>query len=312
MAFKSDHPVLNSQHLVFEAQKAHHYGFNESLAIKAITSVPAKALGIEYRVGYLREGFDADVVLWDRNPLEIGAHPLKVWVDGHETFTHPLFHSKQPPHHDNHPSGAPLKSKKKETSVKTAATTTTSTFAAKSEEMRIESSRVSNSYFIENLSTIYADRNVTLSADPAGDETLSLVVVVEEGLVKCMGTAKACNVTSSLHPDMKTMDAQGGVMIPGMIAAHGRLGLEEIESERVTKDGYAHFDPATGGTRAVDGLRVWKSGSKELTAAYNSGCLFGVSLPRASGFVQGQSCVFRTGAEGEYMNLKILQMERKY
>lgn len=86
VALKSDHPVLNSQHMAFEAAKATHYGLPAQEAFKAITSVPAQALGLGHRVGSLRVGYDADVVIWDRSPLELGAAPLQVFVDGLPLF----------------------------------------------------------------------------------------------------------------------------------------------------------------------------------------------------------------------------------
>lgn len=86
VALKSDHPVLNSQHLVFEAAKANHYGLPLQEAFKAVTSVPAKAIGLDHRVGSLKPGYDADVVIWDREPLTLGATPLQVFVDGIPLF----------------------------------------------------------------------------------------------------------------------------------------------------------------------------------------------------------------------------------
>ncbi|KAI8883855.1 composite domain of metallo-dependent hydrolase [Backusella circina FSU 941] len=86
VALKSDHPVLNSQHMAFEAAKASHYGLPPQEAFKAITSVPAHALGLGHRVGSLKVGYDADVVIWDRSPLEIGAAPLQVFIDGIALF----------------------------------------------------------------------------------------------------------------------------------------------------------------------------------------------------------------------------------
>lgn len=86
VALKSDHPVLNSQHMAFEAAKATHYGLPPQEAFKSITSVPAKALGLGHRVGSLKVGYDADVVIWDRNPLALGAAPLQVFVDGVSLF----------------------------------------------------------------------------------------------------------------------------------------------------------------------------------------------------------------------------------
>jgi imidazolonepropionase-like amidohydrolase len=43
---------------------------------------PAKALGIADKVGSLEPGKQADVVLWNGNPLSVYARPEMVWIDG--------------------------------------------------------------------------------------------------------------------------------------------------------------------------------------------------------------------------------------
>lgn len=53
---QSDHPVLNSRHLLYEAQQAHYYGLSANLALAAVTSTPATAMGLDYRVGYIKAG----------------------------------------------------------------------------------------------------------------------------------------------------------------------------------------------------------------------------------------------------------------
>lgn len=106
VALKSDHPVLNSQHLVFEAAKSTHYGLPPQEAFKTVTSTPANAIGLGHRVGSLKVGYDADLVIWDREPLELGATPLQVLIDGV-----PLF--------DEHPI-EPLSKKKTASSVKSS------------------------------------------------------------------------------------------------------------------------------------------------------------------------------------------------
>ena len=82
VAIKSDHPITNAQHLAFEAAKANHYGLEEKLAIASITSVPANALGLNHRIGQITTGYDADIVVWDSHPFDIGATPLEVYIDG--------------------------------------------------------------------------------------------------------------------------------------------------------------------------------------------------------------------------------------
>ena len=57
-------------------------GLSPQLALASVTSVPASAAGLSHRIGILREGADADVVLWDSHPLQLGATSRKVWIDG--------------------------------------------------------------------------------------------------------------------------------------------------------------------------------------------------------------------------------------
>jgi imidazolonepropionase-like amidohydrolase len=58
-------------------------GMKEESAWRAITLNPAHVAGIADRVGSLEPGKDADIVLFEGNPLrEIGARPRFVIVDG--------------------------------------------------------------------------------------------------------------------------------------------------------------------------------------------------------------------------------------
>ncbi|KAH9999801.1 hypothetical protein BJV77DRAFT_1058149 [Russula vinacea] len=79
---KTDHPVSNGRYLLYEAQEAYHYGLPLELALASVTTAPAAVAGLSHRLGALRPGMDADVVLWDSHPLRLGATPAAVWVDG--------------------------------------------------------------------------------------------------------------------------------------------------------------------------------------------------------------------------------------
>ena len=48
--------MINSRYLMFEAQQAHYYGLNPALALASVTAVPAKAAGMDHRVGTIAEG----------------------------------------------------------------------------------------------------------------------------------------------------------------------------------------------------------------------------------------------------------------
>jgi imidazolonepropionase-like amidohydrolase len=66
-----------------EAAKSVKYGgMSEEDAFKMVTLNPAKALHVEDKVGSLKVGKDADVVVWSDNPLSIYAKAEETIVDG--------------------------------------------------------------------------------------------------------------------------------------------------------------------------------------------------------------------------------------
>jgi imidazolonepropionase-like amidohydrolase len=72
-----------ARHLNQEAAKSVKYGgMSEDDAFRMVTLNPAKALHVADRVGSIKEGKDADLVLWNDNPLSIYAKPEKTIVDG--------------------------------------------------------------------------------------------------------------------------------------------------------------------------------------------------------------------------------------
>lgn len=67
-----------------EAAKSVKYGgMSEEDALKMVTLNPAKLLHIDKKVGSIKVGKDADVVLWSDNPLSIYAKVEKTIIDGH-------------------------------------------------------------------------------------------------------------------------------------------------------------------------------------------------------------------------------------
>lgn len=71
VALTTDHPVCRLQYLPLCAALAAKEGMGEYEALKAITINAAKICGMEHRLGSLSAGKDADLCLWDGNPLEI-------------------------------------------------------------------------------------------------------------------------------------------------------------------------------------------------------------------------------------------------
>ena len=86
VAINSDDAEM-ARRLNQEAAKTVLYGgVSEAEAWKMVTLNPAKLLHVDDRVGSVKAGKDADLVLWSDNPLSVYAKAEKTWVDGIKYF----------------------------------------------------------------------------------------------------------------------------------------------------------------------------------------------------------------------------------
>ncbi len=70
-----------------EAAKSIKYGgLSPEEAWKLVTINPARLLHIDHRTGSIREGKDADVVIWDAPPLSSRARVLQTYIDGRRYY----------------------------------------------------------------------------------------------------------------------------------------------------------------------------------------------------------------------------------
>ncbi len=82
VAFNSDDAEM-SRRLNQEAAKAVKYGnVSEEEAWKFVTLNPAKLLHLDKKIGSIKVGKDADVVLWSTNPLSVYAKAEKTIIEG--------------------------------------------------------------------------------------------------------------------------------------------------------------------------------------------------------------------------------------
>ncbi|AHH93995.1 amidohydrolase [Kutzneria albida DSM 43870] len=88
LAIMTDHPVVPIHFLVHQATLAVKEGLDSETALKAITSNPARIMGLDDRVGALKPGLDADIVLWSDDPLNVMSRALRVWIGGREVYTY--------------------------------------------------------------------------------------------------------------------------------------------------------------------------------------------------------------------------------
>ncbi|TFK32813.1 hypothetical protein BDQ12DRAFT_691931 [Crucibulum laeve] len=307
VVMKSDHPVMNSRYLLFEAQQAHYYGLPPHLALASVTSTPARAAGLGHRVGTIAEGYDADIVLWDSHPLSLGATPARVYIDGIAQLSDPHVRSKsssfqevpRTPNWDREAEDTvkweglpPLRGHKRGRKV---------VFAnVKSVWTRDENGEVMS--LLESVASATNETGVLST------------VVFEDGALICIdlpGTSCALNAK-----DAEVVDLKGGALAPGLSTFGSPLGLVEIRLEPSTNDG-AVLDPLLDGNlpsilgnetiiRAVDGLAFE---GRNALLAYRAGVTQAISAPTGTGFVQGVSAAFRVGASNALEKGAILQEE---
>ncbi|KAI8814834.1 hypothetical protein BJ742DRAFT_784580 [Cladochytrium replicatum] len=265
VAFKSDHPLSNAQHLMLDAGRAHHFGFPAHHAIRAVTMNPADRLGLGWRIGRVKPGYDADLVVWNKYPLEIGAHPIKVFVDGYETHSTP-FTPK---------SAAKAVPKSSIEVVSSPISEKTTTCSRRAGNTILDH----QTFTIANIGKLIADE---------ATEIAEAEIVVDKGFVKCFGQKGTCKASGVVY------DLAGGYVVPSAVSGPSKLGLVEIMAELSTQDGKATSSEVSG-LRAADGLGL--GNSKVLNSTFYAGVTAAFAVPSSDGLVQGVSTLFRVGAE---------------
>lgn len=81
-AIITDHPEVPVQYLPVSAAIAVREGMPYMAALEAVTIRPARYAGIADRVGSLEKGKDADIAVFDGDPLSYTAKAVMVWVNG--------------------------------------------------------------------------------------------------------------------------------------------------------------------------------------------------------------------------------------
>ncbi|KAF8973201.1 carbohydrate esterase family 9 protein [Flammula alnicola] len=300
---KSDHPVLNSRYLLYEAQQAYFYGFPENLAIASVTSNSAEVMGMGHRIGYVKEGYDADLVVWDSHPLALGATPMQVFIDGIPQLESPYAvvkpdsfqNSPRVPNFDDEAQKAityeglpPLVPKK---------------------------SPLNTTVIFKNVRTIHQfNEGVVEQIDMPQGEAIFATVVTRNGSIICYGSEEKCSASTLQEPNASVIDLDGGSISPGLVSFGSPLGLQSIDQEPSTNDGNV-YDPLRqyipdilGGDsaiiRAIDGLQY---GTRDALLAYRSGVTLAVTAPSHRRFFSGLGAAFSLGASHKLEDGAVVQ-----
>ena len=78
----TDHPVIEQKHTLIQVALFVKEGLPELEALKAVTINAAKACHIDDKVGSIKEGKDADIVIWSKHPLDIMCEAEVVILNG--------------------------------------------------------------------------------------------------------------------------------------------------------------------------------------------------------------------------------------
>ncbi|KAF2719434.1 hypothetical protein K431DRAFT_296033 [Polychaeton citri CBS 116435] len=262
--YVSDNPVINAQHVLFEAAKAYKNGLPYEVALAGVTSKSAELLGLGERVGKVVPGFDADIVVWDSDPLSVGAAPVQVWIDGVAQYKEPF--EKVLPSGKAQILGA----------VDYLGTT-------------LQKSSALGELAITGIKTSFNPAVGGLSTES------DIRILMANGRVECVGKNDFCGGqdVSSRHVKREILDLGGnGYVTPPLTAFGSFLGLVEITAEADTQDG------SNGGetfSAAIDGLSL---DTKNLEVAYDHGVTRAITAPqyRKYGGHKGVSVGFRTGS----------------
>ena len=87
----TDHPFLNCRYFLHYAAIAHKYGLPFEETLKSITINPARALGIEDRVGSLEVGKDADFLVLGGEPFSYKGAILQTYIEGQRVWEREVY-----------------------------------------------------------------------------------------------------------------------------------------------------------------------------------------------------------------------------
>ncbi|KAI0886627.1 amidohydrolase [Annulohypoxylon maeteangense] len=257
--YVSDNPVLNAQHVVFEAAKSFGYGLPYHAALAAVTTAPAERLGLGQRVGKVKPGFDADIVVWDSDPLSVGAAPVQVWIDGTAQFDDPVELRKPV---ENLSDSLP----------EVAATSDEVTYAS--------------DVIITGVSKSFLS-----PAFQSGAHSQNSTVAISGGKITCVGVCEE-ELEIASKSGIKVISLQNGYLTRPFTVFGSLLGLNGIDAEKDTDNGGS----PTVFSRGIDGLAF---DTKKLHYAQKYGVTRAISAPKYSGqgTHQGTSVGFRTAAK---------------
>lgn len=254
-----------------------------------MTSVPARSVQQDHRIGYVRPGYDADIVAWDSHPLSIGATPLQVYIDGKSTLD-----AKQV-------ADSLLKtaSQNAQKAISIPKMRPTLPKAARDNLCNGILGARGKKLVFTNIAGYLLGQPHEHASGP------DLTIVIEDGNISCINKHEVCLAAAG---DAHIINLEHGYITPGLTAVSQTLGLVEITGEQSTGDG--SVNPKAGDDEGL--IDYAKYGihleGKGFTRARMGGITKGVTPPLwGGGLIQGISVAYETSDNATILDGGILK-----
>ena len=281
----SDDGVL-ARRMNIEAAKSVRYGnMTPQDALALVTINPAKQLGVDSVTGSLKTGKHADVVVWNGSPLSVYSSADYTLVDGvvrfsrerdaayRKTIEEARTHlAEEIKNGGKKKDGADKKDEEKPEEKAP-------------EEVSVVKTLPQAAYTFDPLSGKDSFAIVGASVHTISGSTIENgTVVVRNGKIAAVGGSDL-----AVPGDVKTIDASGKHLWPGLIHANNSLGLVEIDSVSATMD-----DGEMGDWNAnIHAHLAYHPDSKLIPVARSAGITHVFTMPNG-GIVTGTGSLMRT------------------
>mmetsp|Transcript_34947 Transcript_34947/g.87948 ORF Transcript_34947/g.87948 Transcript_34947/m.87948 type:complete len:516 (+) Transcript_34947:1-1548(+) len=225
-------------------------------------------MGLDDRLGKLAVGFDADVVVWDRHPFNLGARPSHVFIDG--------------------------------VLEEQASRDGQGSYGAGNFNLEGQGSKVALHADGQEACTADVDlpEYALLGVDlwdmvECTNATVrrNVTIVVRDGNVQCVGPRSQCPYSES----SAVYGLEGGIVVPALIEAAAPLGHVDIGEEDATGDGdmaQSDFDSVL--VEAADGVAMQ---TRHLHAALAGGVATAITRSSPQTVLNGLGAAFHTLGE---------------
>eukprot|EP01006_Ploeotia_vitrea_P025377 TRINITY_DN58252_c0_g1_i1.p1 TRINITY_DN58252_c0_g1~~TRINITY_DN58252_c0_g1_i1.p1 ORF type:complete len:960 (-),score=114.32 TRINITY_DN58252_c0_g1_i1:93-2672(-) len=219
VALKSDHPVIYARDMMYEGGKSHYYGSSKKDAFASLYINPARATGTDFRVGSLEKGKDADIVLWESHPLQVGSLPTTVMIEGKT-----LHEGKQSSPEDLAKYDSPTQAKLVDTNK--ACKPFTGMVGGMPLPYPNTNSTTLGTYVVDGVKIATMDKSMTDMPTTTGS------IYVKDGMIEKIGTV------SGVPDGTPRFTITGGIAMPGLIEASSIVGISDVGAEKDTRDGH--------------------------------------------------------------------------